>query len=293
MYGYIYITTNLINGKKYIGKSTFRDGWKSYLGSGVVLKKAIEKYERDNFCKDIVYLAQNEEELNVAEREFIECHGALKNNDYYNIALGGEGGNVTAGMTPEQYERYRERVRGKNNPMYGIDRKGEKAAFYGRKHTEETKEKLRIANTGKKHTDEAKRKMSEKRKGKKPYEMTDEIRENFRKAKLGRKLSEEHKKNIGNSVKGSKNGMFGKKHTEEARRKMSEAQRNRKPVGKKCRAIHIATGKTYYFDTQKELSDFVDVPYTTICRLVKNGKIKNGYKLEYQDISDKYFNSAS
>lgn len=43
-YGFIYITTNLINGKKYIGqKKGYND---TYLGSGKILKLAIKKYGR-------------------------------------------------------------------------------------------------------------------------------------------------------------------------------------------------------------------------------------------------------
>ena len=46
MYGFIYITTNHINGKKYIGQRKYdkQGKWKEYLGSGVVLSKAIKKY---------------------------------------------------------------------------------------------------------------------------------------------------------------------------------------------------------------------------------------------------------
>lgn len=43
----IYITTNLINGKIYIGQSIHSN--KNYLGSGVKLKKAIDKYGTENF----------------------------------------------------------------------------------------------------------------------------------------------------------------------------------------------------------------------------------------------------
>ena len=48
-YGFIYITTNMVNGKRYIGQKKFCDGWKTYLGSGKLLKKAIKKYCKENF----------------------------------------------------------------------------------------------------------------------------------------------------------------------------------------------------------------------------------------------------
>ena len=65
MYGYIYETTNLINGKKYIGKhkSNKFDTW--YLGSGIVLKKAIKKYGRENFQTIIIEkIYTNKDDLN-------------------------------------------------------------------------------------------------------------------------------------------------------------------------------------------------------------------------------------
>lgn len=55
MYGFIYITTNLINGKKYIGKRkcTFNEYDDSYLGSGKLLLQAVEKYGKSNFSREI------------------------------------------------------------------------------------------------------------------------------------------------------------------------------------------------------------------------------------------------
>ena len=56
LYGFIYITTNHINGKKYIGQKRYdkNNKWKSYLGSGIHLKRAINKYGADNFSKEII-----------------------------------------------------------------------------------------------------------------------------------------------------------------------------------------------------------------------------------------------
>jgi hypothetical protein len=70
-YGFIYITTNIINGKRYIGQKKFKvkDNWEIYLGSGQTLKKAIKKYGRSNFYRDIVAIAYSKKELDKLEIE--------------------------------------------------------------------------------------------------------------------------------------------------------------------------------------------------------------------------------
>lgn len=95
MYGFIYETTNLINGKKYIGKKQYTENWKNYLGSGILLKKAIDKYGKENFIKVILCECENIEELNKKEIFFIDLYNATSNPLYYNLAEGGDGGKTT------------------------------------------------------------------------------------------------------------------------------------------------------------------------------------------------------
>lgn len=63
MYGYIYLTTNLINNKKYIGrhKSPIKDN--SYYGSGKIIKEALKKYGKENFSVEILEECNTKEEL--------------------------------------------------------------------------------------------------------------------------------------------------------------------------------------------------------------------------------------
>ena len=104
MYGFVYITTNHINGKKYIGQKNYdkRGIWKNYLGSGVYLNRAIDKYGKDNFSKEIIENCKTAEELDEREKYWIEYYDAVKSNEFYNIAQGGDGGNTIVGYTEEQ-----------------------------------------------------------------------------------------------------------------------------------------------------------------------------------------------
>lgn len=54
MDGFIYITTNKINNKKYIGKKKMKINAMTYLGSGKRLLKVIGKYGIENFERDII-----------------------------------------------------------------------------------------------------------------------------------------------------------------------------------------------------------------------------------------------
>ena len=90
----IYITTNLINGKKYIGKDETNNP--KYLGSGLELKHAIKKYGRENFIKETLAVCNNRIELNILEEYYIKYYNAQLSSLFYNIAPGGTGGILTS-----------------------------------------------------------------------------------------------------------------------------------------------------------------------------------------------------
>jgi len=91
MYYIIYETTNLIDGKKYIGKHQTNNIDDSYLGSGIRLVNAIKKYGAENFKKNILHVFDNEFDMNQKEAELVNA-SLIENDQYYNIALGGYGG---------------------------------------------------------------------------------------------------------------------------------------------------------------------------------------------------------
>ena len=87
MHYIIYKTINLINGKYYIGKHKTKNLNDGYLGSGKLLKRAIRKYGKRNFVKEILLECSSEEEMNQKEKELVILSG-----ETYNLCEGGFGG---------------------------------------------------------------------------------------------------------------------------------------------------------------------------------------------------------
>ena len=103
MYGYIYLTENIINGKKYIGKKVSNKFLhEKYLGSGKLMRMAIEKYGKENFKVTLIDTAQNKTELCDKEKYWIDYYNATTDTNYYNIKDGGEGGAGPRSQTTKQ-----------------------------------------------------------------------------------------------------------------------------------------------------------------------------------------------
>ena len=105
-YGFIYKTVNTITGISYIGQRRIKNDSSDdrYLGSGTVLIRAINKYGKENFKREILAYASSQQELDRLEREFIEKFNASESSKYYNIHEGGMGGNTQKGWSKEQKE---------------------------------------------------------------------------------------------------------------------------------------------------------------------------------------------
>ena len=105
-YGFIYVTTNNVNGKKYIGQCSLQQKNKteSYLGSGKALKAAISKYGRESFSREIIFVAFSAADLNWAEQTLIEEFNATKSAEWYNIAPGGR---ASLGFTGKKHSKER------------------------------------------------------------------------------------------------------------------------------------------------------------------------------------------
>lgn len=94
MYGYIYKTTNLVNGKIYIGQHKSDKFDESYLGSGILLNKAILKYGVECFRQEILEVCYSKNELNEREIYWIEYYNSTNVEIGYNMTRGGDGGDT-------------------------------------------------------------------------------------------------------------------------------------------------------------------------------------------------------
>ena len=193
----IYKTTNLLNGKIYIGKDERNDP--KYLGSGYILKKAIDKYGKDNFVKVILEECDNRDVLQERERFWIKELNALNPNIGYNVAEGGSGGNTYIGKSEDELIEIKKKISDTGKGRVFSEehkrklsekaklRKGNKPCkFKGMKY-EDYMDAETAALVKKKVSDGAKRPMS------------NETKKKLSKTQKGKKLgpmSDEHKKNL-------------------------------------------------------------------------------------------------
>lgn len=176
----VYKTTNLVNGKIYVGQhhTSADDG---YFGSGKLLKRSIKKEGIDNFKRDILEYCTS---ANVNEMEifWIAELNATNKDVGYNITKGGQrqintkshNENISNGklgykMTDEH----------KQNASKTFFKKGQIPWNLNKSMSEDTKQKLRDINLGRKMSKESVEKMSKSHKGKRPYIQNDETKRNI------------------------------------------------------------------------------------------------------------------
>lgn len=163
MFYTVYKITNQITDMIYIGKhktSNLDDG---YLGSGLLIRRAINKYGVENFHKEILHVFDNEADMNAKEAELVTEEFVLQETNY-NLCVGGKG---------------------------GWDPVKAKTAFLGKQHTQEAKEKIGIATASRIPWN----------KGKSIGPMPDIERMKRSVSLKGRAKSEEYKQNHSNIMK--------------------------------------------------------------------------------------------
>jgi group I intron endonuclease len=181
----IYIITNLINEKIYIGQTSrniqrrFKEhGFASEKGC-VRIYNAMQKYGIHNFKIETVKIVETQEEADQEEIFWIsEMRNYLDNKMVYNIRSGGSHGLMT----------------------------------------DEAKRKMSISHTGLKQTAKHIANRAAKRLG---YKTSKETKQKMSQSALGKLKSEETKRKMSLAKIGSRGNNTGHKHSEETKAKMS------------------------------------------------------------------------
>ena len=241
--GVIYMTTNLINGKKYLGRDSNNNP--NYLGSGLLLKRAIKKEGKHNFKKEIIEECETLDELQEREEYWLNFYDAASNEEFYNLHNNGKSGPVRSGPSHYMYGR-----RGKDSPMFG------------RKKTEETKRKISISNTGKKRTDEQRQKISFFSRNRRH---TPETIEHLRQINLGKK-----------------NGFYGKTHSDDSKLKMSidKKMKYKGESNPNFKGYVICISGDYYGESKtiNQWSNLLNIKRQTLSKHLNGRGYKNGIK---------------
>lgn len=176
MFYTIYKTTNILNGKYYIGKHKTGKLDDGYLGSGTLLKRSIAKYGRSAFRKDILFVFDNEQEMNAKEAEIVS-ELFIQSDDTYNLKVGGEGGwDYNNVVNPHSRDRCGIALQDmyRNNPILDKQRRDNLSDYMS--NLEGLDDRIRKMNKvikskypegvwkGKRHKEESKKKIGDKSK---------------------------------------------------------------------------------------------------------------------------------
>lgn len=147
----VYMLTNKVNGKRYIGVTTasldrrikFHESSAKNKKNTYVMARAIRAYGIEAFSGEVLYEAATKEEMFIVERGLIAAHGTLAPNGY-NRSLGGEGNRIGVKYGDEFGQRVSASLKAfyANNPE-ACAAQGRKMA--GRKRSAEDKEKKAAA----------------------------------------------------------------------------------------------------------------------------------------------------
>jgi len=242
----VYKLTNRINGKGYVGQTTqtLSDRLKAHkclkTNKCPYLKNAIQKYGFDNFYVNVLSLASSKDELDGLEQKFIKEHDTMHPNGY-NLRSGGQQG----------------------GPMSEESRKKLSESSKGRKHTQETKDKLSTLFSGSKHP------------------------------MFGKHHSDETKKKLSAINRGSNNPRFGKPRTKEVKEKISIKAKARGVDGTRvavevCKKSIICVETNKVYGSVAEASrDLGNTGTSNICKVLK-GKSKSvkGFTFKYYDTQE-------
>ena len=256
----VYKIENIVNHKIYVGSSVdINKRFDSHIKSlrkgkhnNKYLQRAWDKYGECNFDFAIIELVDDKDKIRDREQYYIELYDSSNHSCGYNILP-----NTNIGLGVSVSEEVRVKI--------SEQCKGSKNGHYGKTHTEETKERIRLIKLeqGKIKRELRQQKWREEKhrcevcgnvmvtkyaSGRfcskecvvanismknKQVVHTKEWNEKMRKSLTGKKFTEEHREKLSKSAKErmknpKNNPMYGKRHTEESKKKISESLKRRR-----------------------------------------------------------------
>ena len=179
-YGIVYIATNTVNGKQYVGQTrrSLEKRWQLHLqsarnGSTGALHRAILKYGAEAFKIEQIDVASSLEELNKKEAHCVDTLKTLAPAGY-NLTSGGDSFLLS--------EEARQKI---------------SEAAVGRIFSDKTRKKLSEAASNRVVSDETRRRLSEANRG---HVVLQETREKISKSRKGFLVSEETRKKLSEAM---------------------------------------------------------------------------------------------
>ena len=186
MAGQIYLVTNNLNGKQYVGQTIVA---KNKVGHGKLMTMAYAKHGKENFTYDVICSGLNNKSiLNFTERFWIKVINSRLPNGY-NIEHGGSSKDK---VSDETREKLRIALTGHKKSEETKDK------MRGKKVSNETKAKLAAARKTWSYSKESKAKMSASQKGR---ILSKETKEKICEARKKQIITEEHKQKLSIAAK--------------------------------------------------------------------------------------------
>lgn len=173
MFYLVYKITNNVNGRIYIGVHKTTNINDNYMGSGKIIKRAIAKYGKSNFTKEIIKIFDNPEDMFAMESELVN-EDFVNDPINYNLVVGGAD---SLSYVNENINQFKPKEKRQEWAKQGRDKANEAGAHINGKRkflelmTDEEYRanhclKISNANTrsflGKQHSEESKQKIGEK-----------------------------------------------------------------------------------------------------------------------------------
>ena len=276
-YGIVYLITNNLNGKKYIGQTTQPIEARLYSHARNphcrYLHNAIKKYGIESFSVEILDRCDNQESLDGSEISLISKFNTIAPNGY-NIKSGGWKGI----LNEEARKRIGDFHRGKPRPdgvklKISLSLMGDKHPRFGKRgfhHSEDTKKKIGNSHRGIELSDEHKKKLSIAKMGR---AVSLETREKISKANIGKPRSDIIRKKIAKA-------MSGKVASVETRQKISMALKRVSSGGRRGRSVMRGDGTLFSSASAAARSEGVDKSAITSCCRGRSHTC-NGYTWQY------------